>query len=220
MAESRKSSDNRKSAESRKYPGQLVYGLDIGTRSIVGTVGYMYDKKSYTAEASFDHMPQSGETHDYHLYTNGYNYPYRKGYAFDGFYFEKSYKTRVKDMSDAFARAYNNPNGRVTVYAKWTKKNCKKVTLIFGKKFNPPYIEKHTGYDKKKKQWTLYLKKGQRIAEVFYPSFSYSDNKYQITGFYSDKKCKKKVADDVFDLLGVTVNKNMKLYAKMKKVKG
>ncbi len=38
MAERRNASDNR------KYPGQLVYGLDIGTRSIVGTVGYMYDK--------------------------------------------------------------------------------------------------------------------------------------------------------------------------------
>ena len=29
-------------AEITKYPGQLVFGLDIGTRSIVGTVGY-YD---------------------------------------------------------------------------------------------------------------------------------------------------------------------------------
>ncbi len=38
MAERRTASDNR------KYPGQLVYGLDIGTRSIVGTVGYMFDK--------------------------------------------------------------------------------------------------------------------------------------------------------------------------------
>ena len=35
---------DKKNAD-RKYPGQLVYGLDIGTRSIVGTVGYMYDKK-------------------------------------------------------------------------------------------------------------------------------------------------------------------------------
>ena len=26
--------------ELKKYPGQLVFGLDIGTRSIVGTVGY------------------------------------------------------------------------------------------------------------------------------------------------------------------------------------
>ena len=40
MAESRKSSDNRKSAESRKYPGQLVYGLDIGTRSITYTIDW------------------------------------------------------------------------------------------------------------------------------------------------------------------------------------
>ena len=27
-------------AEVMKYKGQLVFGLDIGTRSIVGTVGY------------------------------------------------------------------------------------------------------------------------------------------------------------------------------------
>ena len=26
--------------EAKKYTGQLVFGLDIGTRSIVGTVGY------------------------------------------------------------------------------------------------------------------------------------------------------------------------------------
>ena len=26
--------------EANKYPGQVVFGLDIGTRSIVGTVGY------------------------------------------------------------------------------------------------------------------------------------------------------------------------------------
>ena len=36
--------ERRNAADNRKYPGQLVYGLDIGTRSIVGTVGYMYDK--------------------------------------------------------------------------------------------------------------------------------------------------------------------------------
>ena len=33
-----------KKASDNKYPGQLVYGLDIGTRTIVGTVGYMYNK--------------------------------------------------------------------------------------------------------------------------------------------------------------------------------
>ena len=26
--------------ENNTYPGQMVFGLDIGTRSIVGTVGY------------------------------------------------------------------------------------------------------------------------------------------------------------------------------------
>lgn len=43
MAE-RKASESKKTPDSKKYPGQLVYGLDIGTRSIVGTVGYMYNK--------------------------------------------------------------------------------------------------------------------------------------------------------------------------------
>lgn len=42
--ETKKTSDAKKTMEGKKYPGQLVYGLDIGTRSIVGTVGYMYNK--------------------------------------------------------------------------------------------------------------------------------------------------------------------------------
>ncbi|MBQ8956702.1 MAG: cell division protein FtsA [Lachnospiraceae bacterium] len=42
MAE-RKSAE-KKTADNKKYPGQLVYGLDIGTRSLVGTVGYMFNK--------------------------------------------------------------------------------------------------------------------------------------------------------------------------------
>ncbi|MBR1876890.1 MAG: rod shape-determining protein [Lachnospiraceae bacterium] len=32
-------------AKGERYPGPLVFGLDIGTRSIVGTVGYMFNKK-------------------------------------------------------------------------------------------------------------------------------------------------------------------------------
>ena len=32
-------------SEVNKYPGQLVFGLDIGTRSIVGTVGYKIGEK-------------------------------------------------------------------------------------------------------------------------------------------------------------------------------
>ena len=30
--------------------GKLVFGLDIGTRSIVGTVGYMYDKTFHVVD--------------------------------------------------------------------------------------------------------------------------------------------------------------------------
>ena len=33
--------------EVRKYPGKLVFGLDIGTRSIVGTVGYKTGDQFY-----------------------------------------------------------------------------------------------------------------------------------------------------------------------------
>ncbi|MCR5775506.1 MAG: cell division protein FtsA [Lachnospiraceae bacterium] len=43
-AESKKTAESRRASDGKKYPGQLVYGLDIGTRSIVGTVGYMYNK--------------------------------------------------------------------------------------------------------------------------------------------------------------------------------
>ena len=34
-------------SEVNKYPGQLVFGLDIGTRSIVGTVGYKIGEKFF-----------------------------------------------------------------------------------------------------------------------------------------------------------------------------
>ena len=43
-AEGKKTAEAKKAADKGKYPGQLVYGLDIGTRSIVGTVGYMFNK--------------------------------------------------------------------------------------------------------------------------------------------------------------------------------
>jgi cell division protein FtsA len=79
MAEGRKGTDTKKAAEgknsrlaagvnARKYPGQLVYGLDIGTRSIVGTVGYMYDKRFHVvAIESKPHETramQDGQIHD------------------------------------------------------------------------------------------------------------------------------------------------------------
>lgn len=44
-------------AENKKYPGQLVFGLDIGTRSIVGTVGYK-------AGETFHVVAQQTKEHD------------------------------------------------------------------------------------------------------------------------------------------------------------
>lgn len=35
--------------DGRKYTGQLVFGLDIGTRSVVGTVGYKSGNKFIVA---------------------------------------------------------------------------------------------------------------------------------------------------------------------------
>ena len=67
MAE-KKSADSKKAADNKKYPGQLVYGLDIGTRSIVGTVGYMYNKTFHVvAIESKPHETramQDGQIHD------------------------------------------------------------------------------------------------------------------------------------------------------------
>lgn len=67
MAE-KKSADSKKAADNKKYPGQLVYGLDIGTRSIVGTVGYMYNKIFHVvAIESKPHETramQDGQIHD------------------------------------------------------------------------------------------------------------------------------------------------------------
>ena len=39
-------------AEAMKFPGQLVFGLDIGTRSIVGTVGYRTGGKFHVVTQS------------------------------------------------------------------------------------------------------------------------------------------------------------------------
>ena len=51
-----------------KYPGQLVFGLDIGTRSIVGTVGYRVGEKFYVVTQSIrEHATRSmldGQIHD------------------------------------------------------------------------------------------------------------------------------------------------------------
>ena len=52
----------------KKNPGNLVFGLDIGTRSIVGTVGYRTDEKFHViAQEVKQHDTRSmldGQIHD------------------------------------------------------------------------------------------------------------------------------------------------------------
>jgi len=54
--------------EANQYPGQLVFGLDIGTRSIVGTVGYKSGNKFYVvAQVTKEHETRAmldGQIHD------------------------------------------------------------------------------------------------------------------------------------------------------------
>jgi len=55
-------------AEVKKFPGQLVFGLDIGTRSIVGTVGYRTGGKFHVVTQSIrEHQTRAmldGQIHD------------------------------------------------------------------------------------------------------------------------------------------------------------
>ena len=55
-------------SETMKFPGQLVFGLDIGTRSIVGTVGYRVGEKFHVVTQSIrEHSTRSmldGQIHD------------------------------------------------------------------------------------------------------------------------------------------------------------
>ena len=55
-------------AEAKKFPGQLVFGLDIGTRSIVGTVGYRTGGKFHVVTQSIrEHQTRAmldGQIHD------------------------------------------------------------------------------------------------------------------------------------------------------------
>lgn len=55
-------------SEAMKFPGQLVFGLDIGTRSIVGTVGYRVGEKFYVITQSIrEHGTRAmldGQIHD------------------------------------------------------------------------------------------------------------------------------------------------------------
>lgn len=54
----------------KKYPGQMVFGLDIGTRSIVGTVGYRNNDRFYiVAQRMQEHETRAmidGQIHDIH----------------------------------------------------------------------------------------------------------------------------------------------------------
>lgn len=55
-------------SEVKKFPGQLVFGLDIGTRSIVGTAGYRVGDKFYVVSQSVrEHKTRAmidGQIHD------------------------------------------------------------------------------------------------------------------------------------------------------------
>lgn len=71
MAERRsaeKKTAEKKTVDNKKYPGQLVYGLDIGTRSLVGTVGYMFNKTFHVVaietKAHETRAMQDGQIHN------------------------------------------------------------------------------------------------------------------------------------------------------------
>ena len=57
-------------AETKKYPGKTVFGLDIGTRSVVGTVGYKNGKEfRVIAQRVCEHESRAmldGQIHDIH----------------------------------------------------------------------------------------------------------------------------------------------------------
>ena len=58
-------------ATNKKNPGNLVFGLDIGTRSVVGTVGYRTDETFHViAQESRQHDTRSmldGQIHDINM---------------------------------------------------------------------------------------------------------------------------------------------------------
>lgn len=55
-------------SETMKFPGKLIFGLDIGTRSVVGTVGYRVGEKFYVVSQSIkEHGTRAmldGQIHD------------------------------------------------------------------------------------------------------------------------------------------------------------
>lgn len=60
--------------EGKKHAGQMVFGLDIGTRSVVGTVGYRTDSRFYVvAQRIKEHDTRAmldGQIHDIHRVGN------------------------------------------------------------------------------------------------------------------------------------------------------
>lgn len=64
-------------SEMMKFPGQLVFGLDIGTRSIVGTVGYRVGERFHViAQCIREHETRAmldGQIHDIHKVGNTIN---------------------------------------------------------------------------------------------------------------------------------------------------
>lgn len=64
-------------SEMMKLPGQLVFGLDIGTRSIVGTVGYRIGERFHVvAQCMKEHETRAmldGQIHDIHKVGNTIN---------------------------------------------------------------------------------------------------------------------------------------------------
>ena len=64
-------------SEMMKFPGQLVFGLDIGTRSIVGTVGYKTGERFHVvAQCIKEHETRAmldGQIHDIHKVGNTIN---------------------------------------------------------------------------------------------------------------------------------------------------
>ena len=140
---------------------------------------------------------------------NGYDFPYRKGYAFVGFFYDKKGTKPVKSEEQAYKKASKKKNGRITIYAKWTKK-CRKITFVPGnQKILNFKTQKYS-----KKNITVYIKKGKTIGSAI-PSYPFqyaagNGGEYSIE-WYRDKALKHKVNIDK-----LKPRKNMKLYAKYK----
>jgi len=134
---------------------------------------------------------------------NGYEYPYRKGYAFAGFSYDKKGKKSVKSEEQAYKKASKKKNGKITIYARW-KKKCIKVTFVPGKnKLLDFRNQKYTN-----KSISVYIQKGKVVGSgiASYP-FQYAGD-YMVE-WYTDKALTHKV-----NLWSYKPKKNDKLYAK------